>query len=123
MSTWMGRAVPLNGESQIYQLTAANDILTLTKVTSGTGDFLVLENNSGTELVVIESDGDVNIAAGAYLNLGSTVTTAPTTGLTKGDLFVAFSTSSPVLGICTSTAANTVKYLSPFDTKTLGRVS
>lgn len=77
--------------------------------------------------VGLNDDSDVNgsirISGGNYFSLGTSVTTAPTTGLQKGDLLIAFSTSSPVLGIVTSTAANTIKYLSPFDTKTLGRAT
>ena len=74
---------------------------------------------NGTSVVY----GDIRFSAGGYMNLGAAVTTAPTTGLTKGDLVMIFSTSSPYLGVCTSTAANTLKYISPFDTKTGGRAS
>ena len=121
--------VPLNGESEIKQITAATDILTLTGASGQTGDFLVCQNSSGTEKFVfdvngkITAAGGVGITAGSYLNIGSTVSTAPTTGLTKGDLFLFFSNSSPQLAVCTSTAANTLKYISPFDTKTIGRSS
>lgn len=38
-------------------------------------------------------------------------TAALTTGLIKGDLFVGFSGSAPRIGICSSTAAQTVKYI------------
>lgn len=38
-------------------------------------------------------------------------TAAPTTELTKGDLFVGFQGSVPRIGICSSTAAGTVKYI------------
>jgi len=49
-------------------------------------------------------------------------TTAPTTGLTKGDLVMLFHGSTPKLGICTSTAAQTLKFRS-FRTKTFGRLT
>ena len=38
-------------------------------------------------------------------------TAALTTGLTKGDLMIGFSGSVPRIGICSSTAAQTVKYI------------
>jgi len=50
--TWEGGAVPLFGESEIQAQTAANDILTLTGASSHTGDFLVMQNSSGAEMIV-----------------------------------------------------------------------
>ena len=47
-------------------------------------------------------------------------TTALTTGMTKGDLFMAFSGSKPRLGICWSTASQGVKYIR-LKTKTFAR--
>ena len=38
-------------------------------------------------------------------------TAALTTGLTKGDLMIGFQGSVPRIGICSSTAAQTVKYI------------
>lgn len=123
-----GLALPANGEWQQYQITAANDMATLTGVSGQTGDFLVCENSSGTELFYIDSAGQVvasngiSVAAGQYINFGTgTVTTAPTTGLTKGDLFVAFkSADNPNIGVCISTATNAIKYFAAV-TSTLGR--
>lgn len=124
MSTWMGLAVPLNGEHVVRQLTAANAISVLQKVTGGTGDFVSYRDNSETVLFNIEADGDVNIAAGAYLNLSSAVTTAPSTGLTKGDIFLHFTqASTPQLGCCVSTAGQTIKYMTHFQSLTFGRVT
>ena len=42
-------------------------------------------------------------------------TTGPTTGLSKGDFMLLFHNSTPKLGVCTSTAAQTIKlgYVSP----------
>jgi len=66
----------------------------------------------------------VGLRAGRYINWGDVPSTAPTTGLVKGDMMVVWSAAStPVLGMVTSTAGNTVKYISPFDSKTLGRAS
>jgi hypothetical protein len=50
--TWEGGAVPLFGESEIQGQTAANDILTLTGASSHTGDFLVMQNSTGAEMLV-----------------------------------------------------------------------
>jgi hypothetical protein len=118
--TYLGLAAPLNGEYEQFQITVATDMVTLTGGASQTGDFLVCQNSSGTEKFVIDKDGYITASR---VNLGAAVTTPPTTGLTKGELFVVFSTSSPVLAICTSTAGKTIKYISPFDSKTLGRTT
>ena len=49
-------------------------------------------------------------------------TTRPTTGLTKGELFLLFHGSTPKLALCTSTAGQTVKMAS-LKTKTFGRLT
>jgi|SRR3990167_308753 len=60
--TFEGLAVPLFGESEIQQQTAASDILTLTGAASMSGDFVVLQDSSGNELFYITNEGEVNIA-------------------------------------------------------------
>ena len=113
--TYMDMAVPLQGESEIRQITAATDILTITRITSGTGDYLVCRDDGGTEAFAVTKEGRIQFR--------TNITTAPSTALTKGELFLIFSTSSPVLAVCTSTAGNTMKYISPFDTKTIMRTT
>lgn len=113
-STYMGMAAPLNGEYEQKQINVASDMVTLTGKSGQTGDFLVAQDNSGTENFVITKEGRI---------IQKVITTPPTTGLTKGEMFLVFSNSSPVLALCTSTAGKTIKYLSPFDTKTLGRTT
>ena len=49
-------------------------------------------------------------------------TTKPTTGLTKGDLMLLFHGSTPKLGVCTSTGAQTIKLIR-LRTKTIGRLT
>ena len=66
--------------------------------------------------------GDVIVADGYYFRYSSPVTTAPTTGLTKGDFFIAMSTSTPQIGICYSTAGKSLRYITA-DTKTIGRTT
>lgn len=79
-STFEGLAVPLHGESQIIQSTAATDILTITGATSQSGDFLVLENSTGAELFVITSSGSVTS------NVGITATTGTFSGVISAAL-------------------------------------
>ena len=38
-------------------------------------------------------------------------TAAPTTGMTKGDFFIGFQGSVPRIGICWSTASDSIKYI------------
>lgn len=49
-------------------------------------------------------------------------TAVPTTGLTKGEVFLLFHGSTPKLAVCSSTAAQTVKMVRT-RTKTLGRLT
>lgn len=72
-NTYMGLAVPIYGESEIQQTTLGNDILSITGVASQTGDFLVLQNSSGTERFVIEDGGNVVIVKGAAADVGLSI--------------------------------------------------
>src|SRR3990167_4310681 len=60
--THEGLGVPLFGESKVTGNTAANDVLTIEGAASQTGDLLVLQNSTPTELFYVESDGVTNIA-------------------------------------------------------------
>jgi hypothetical protein len=60
--TYNGLGVPLFGEAEIKQQTAATDILTLTGATSMSGDFIVLQNSTGGEIFVIGSAGNIDLA-------------------------------------------------------------
>ena len=117
--TYMGLAVPLFGDFEIKQRTAATDIATITGASGQTGDFIVAQNSAGTEKFVVDKDGGVTLAQ--YLNF-TKLTTAPTTGLTEGDVFLAMNASTPQIGICYSTAANSIRYVTA-DTKTFGRTT
>lgn len=131
-STFKGLAVPLWGESDISQDTAGNDILTLTRLTGATDDFLVFRDDGGTEVGSFSSsgggafaaefdfDGGIMVPNAQYVRFSVPVTTPPTTGLTKGDFFVVLGTSSPQLAVCYSTAANSLKYTT-LQSKTFGR--
>lgn len=66
--TFQGLAVPMNGESEIKQQTAATDILTITGAGSQSGDFLVCRIAAGTEKFVVDVSG--NVTAGGYFATG-----------------------------------------------------
>jgi hypothetical protein len=151
--------LPATGFTIQQQTTStAVDVATIRAATSGTGDYLVLQNASQTERFVVEDGGNVVITQAAAgdvgvkivnastptaspiqvtSNDGSTVrfavtknygigwrvrTTRPTTGLVKGEMFIAFHGSSPKICICTSTAGQTVKQVRA-RTKTFGRLT
>ena len=75
--TYEGLSVPLYGESEIQQQTAATDILTFTGAASQTGDFIVAQNSTGAELFVVSSSGLITSAVGISAT-GLTVTVAST---------------------------------------------
>lgn len=72
--TYEGLAVPLYGESNITGVTAANDILTITGAGSQSGDYLVCEGSTGTEVFVVSSAGAVTAAS--TLSVGGSVSLA-----------------------------------------------
>lgn len=126
--TYKGLAVPLFGESELKQDTAATDFVTLTGDSSITGDFLVCRAGE-TEKFWINSagkaysEGGVTIAASKYLKFSAPITTAvPTTALTKGDVFLCMQSTTPQLGVCVSAAGNTLRYFTS-STATFGRAS
>ncbi len=71
--TFLGLAVPLLGESEIQAQSATADILTITHSTGGSGDFIVAQGYTGTEVFVVSSSGQVT-ARGLALTGVSTVT-------------------------------------------------
>ena len=123
-STWKGLGMGLWGEYELNQAATGSDILTITRLTGGTDDFLVFRDDGGAEKAYFESTGDL-VITDRYFNLGTgTVTTAPTTGLVKGDIMVVWSSAThPVLGACVSTATQLVQYIAGFNAGTLGIAS
>lgn len=79
--TFMGLSVPLFGESEIQQQTAATDLLTLTGAGSMSGDFLVLQNSTGAELFVISNSGAITAGTMALTDqhLGFTISSTTST--------------------------------------------
>lgn len=103
--TYMGLAVPLFGESEIQAQTAANDVLTLTGAASHTGDFIVCQNSSGTELFYVDVSG--NVVSAADLQAASLTVT----GIGTLD-FAAANTGSYTFAV-TGLTSNDVVVLSP----------
>ena len=83
--TYRGLAAPLFGEFEIQAQTAATDIFTLTGASGHTGDFLVCQNSSGTELAVVDISGNVT---GVSLDVTGQVEAASlaVTGIATADI-------------------------------------
>lgn len=92
-----GLGVPLNGDFEIRQRSTTLDCMTITGVSSGTGDYIVCQDSSGTETFVVATGGVTvagtltqtgvaSFAAQPVLN-AAIATTAVTTGLTTGEIF------------------------------------
>lgn len=77
-STYMGLAVPLFGEFEITQTTAATDIMTLTGADSQTGDFIVARSSTGTERFVVQDGGNAVITQASAADIGVKLVQAST---------------------------------------------
>jgi hypothetical protein len=104
--------------------------MTLTNAATTAGDFIVCQTANGTEVFVVEDDGkmtiggggltvtsgdvtvtagDIVIGDGYYLRFSSnSVATAPTTGLTLGDVILYAATNVYQLALCID-GSNTLK--------------
>ena len=120
--SWRGLAQPLFGDFETKQRTAATDHWTATAASGATGDFLVFQTAGGGEVFVVGAAGELTttgdltvagdvIVSGANYVRPQVATTAPTTALTQGDIFVGLGHTRPQIGICISTLANTLWYL------------
>lgn len=113
--SFRGLALPLHGEAELKQDTAATDFVTLTGDSSISGDFLVCRSGS-TEVAYINSAGKLyatgmevqthlKLATGKSLKFSSPYTTGvPTTGLVKGEMFLCMQSTIPQLGVVTNAA-------------------
>jgi hypothetical protein len=132
--TYKGLAVPLNGESEIFQITAATDILTITGATSQAGDYLNLRQVGGTEDFSFTKDGTLVLKAkGATAGAAfgkirfPLLASAPTSaaGIKQGDVWMAKATTDVyrfALAI-SDTVATVVRYGPRMTRTTLGSVS
>jgi len=113
--SWKGLGVPLFGDFESVQRTAATDHVTLTGASGQTGDFLVCQNSSGTEQLVVTAGGSL-VSAGSYLQLatpahikfGTIWTTAPTP-LAAGNLWLV--QDSTVMQIAIANASADLVYV------------
>lgn len=108
--TYEGLAVPLFGESEITQQTAATDIITLTGAASMAGDFLVCQNSSGTELFIVNVDGDLEATD---IVASGDVESATLTCTGIGTLDYAASNVGSRTFACTGLTSNDVVVISP----------
>lgn len=100
--TYASLAVPLNGDFEMKQRTAATDVMTMTGASGQTGDFIVARNSSNVEQFYVKPDGKI---------YSKPATTAPTTGLVRGEMFVCLDGDVPSIGICYSTGAQLCRYI------------
>lgn len=108
------RFVIEDGGNVVLTQGAAGDVgLKILRASTPTADAIQVTDNGGTATFAISKNGAIK---------WKVRTTRPTTGLTKGEMFIAFHGSSPKICICTSTAAQTVKQVRA-KTKTFGRLT
>ncbi len=95
-----GLGVPLNGDFEIRQRSTTLDCMTITGIASGTGDYIVCQDSSGTEAFVVATGG-ITIAGTQTVDGAATITGALTqTG-------VASFAAKPVLNSAVATTAVT----------------
>ena len=100
--SFKGLAVPLFGDFEIRQRTAATDVMTITGASSAQrGDFIVCQDSSGNEKFTVGWAG--------YIGFGTGITSAPTTGIVKGDIFTM--ETSTYVQLALGQTANTLRYL------------
>lgn len=119
-NTYNGQGVPLKGESQIVQNTAATDILTITGASSQSGDFLVCETSAGSEVFVVDVSGNLTVAGTLAVTGDSTftgqvtltaVTAKASTGVDIGQMFMYRTGTAYRLGVfVTGTTAKYAKF-------------
>lgn len=99
--TFMGLAPPLYGEYEQKQQTAANDMVTWTGASGMTGDFLVLQDNSGTELFVLSAAGKPSLtltsSAADGFNISISSTGAIDAGANTANAFLVSASSKSEL--------------------------
>lgn len=114
-ATWGAVPIDPNTGFTITQQLASTaiDIVTVKAASSGTGSWLVLANSAGTAQFSITKNAGIG---------WKVRTTRPTTGLVKGEMLILFHGSTPKIGICSSTAAQTIKLIRA-KTKSFGRLT
>lgn len=92
--SYNGQGVPLNGESEIKQVTLGTDVITITGVASQTGDFLVCRNSAGAEKLSVDVNGNMTLAGNLVIKDNGTV--APTTATLSDGGFAVYSAGGTV---------------------------
>lgn len=95
-NTFNGLGVPLYGEYEQKQQTAANDMVSLTGASSQTGDFLVCQSSAGSEVFVVDVNGGIQsatltvtgIATLDFAAANTGTATYAVSGLTSSDVVV-----------------------------------
>ncbi len=89
-----GLGVPLYGDFEIIQRTAATDVATITGASGQAGDFIVCQDSSGTEKFVVDSGGGITVPI---------LTTAPA-GAVAGGIFLVQASGKIQLAVANSSA-------------------
>ena len=71
ISTYHGLAAPLSGEYEQTQIDPTKDMVTLTIGATSTSDYIVMQNSTGTEHVVVSSSGLITTQGGFQKTLSS----------------------------------------------------
>ena len=100
--TYMSLAVPLLGESEIVQQTAATDILTITQASAASGRPLTIKNSSSSAIFALNSLGAIRTSALGTLALAAVASNASASvalvGATTADVIKLFPTAGLVTG-------------------------
>lgn len=103
-----------DGFNVVLTQAAAGDVgLKILRASTPTAHALKIADNGDGTTKQFSVTKNYNILPRVY-------TTRPTTGLTKGEVMVLFHNSLPKIGICTSTAAQTIRLIN-VRSKTFGR--
>ena len=84
--SYKGLAVPLFGDFEIKQRTAATDIVTIAGASGQSGDFIVAQVDGDTEVFVVEDSGKI-VSADWPVFAGTVASTKPASGMTTGQVF------------------------------------
>lgn len=85
--TYMGLAVPLDGNFEITGESTSLDIMTITNAATTAGDFISCQTANATEVFVVEDDGKMTVGGGGLtITSGGLTVTAGNATITAGDV-------------------------------------
>ncbi len=76
ISTWEGGGLPREGEYEQVQNDPTLDMVTLTIGATSTADFMVMQNSTGAELLVVSASGALSMVRSPVLTLSGTAQVA-----------------------------------------------